>query len=422
MAAVRQGQAAQLEAVKHAKPAELAALKEAQAAEVATIKQGQTAATAALKEGQTTRLAALKEAQAAETAAARAHYQTALEALRQHGRQQVQEARDAARAAQQGISSVLSVAGSLGIATSIAAVATALKNIAVESVATATRMQSLTAAFTLISGGAGKAQNTLAFLRDESTRLGIDFVTSAESFKRFDAAARGTALEGEKARAIFTAVSQAMRVVGGTADQTKGALIALEQIISKGKVSSEELRGQLREHLPGAFQISARAMGVTTAQLGKMLETTDLLATDFLPRLGAQLQKEFGPGLEAAAQTAAATFAKLGNEIQYLGDQFGQGLLKLIKPSVAAIEQFLRQTREATAAQEALAARTLETARAGKPVIGGAQTIAGAAPEGATEAEARPAPGGDRALAAAEKRCLMPGRCRELWRGGCADH
>ena len=236
-------------------------------------------------------------------------------------------------------------------------------------------------------GAPGKAQNTLAFLRSEATRIGVDFVTSAESFKRFDAAARGTALEGEKARTIFTAISQAMRVVGGTSDQTKGALVALEQIISKGKVSSEELRGQLGEHLPGAFQISARAMGVTTAQLGKMLETTDLLATDFIPRLAAQLQKEFGPGVEAAAQTAAATFARLGNEVQALGDKFGKGLLSILKPSGDFLEELLRKIREADTARDALQARTLESARAGKPVIGGAQTFVGAVPTGATEAE-----------------------------------
>ena len=257
-----------------------------------------------------------------------------LEAQRQANRQRVQEVRASNQAVQQAgsggagagvLAGALSVAGGLGIATSIAAVVTSLKSLATESVAAATRMQSLTAAFTLISGGAGKAQATLAFLRDESTRLGIDFVTSAESFKRFDAAARGTALEGQKAREIFTAISQAMRVIGGTSDQTKGALVALEQIISKGKVSSEELRGQLGEHLPGAFQIAARAMGVTTAQLGKMLETTDLLATDFIPRLATQLQKEFGPGVEAATQTAAATFAKLGMRCRRWATALGKG-------------------------------------------------------------------------------------------------
>ena len=50
-----------------------------------------------------------------------------------------------------------------------------------------------------------------------------------------------------------------------------GAFLALGQMISKGKVQAEELRGQLGKRLPGAFQLAAKAMGMTTAALDKFM-------------------------------------------------------------------------------------------------------------------------------------------------------
>ena len=49
-------------------------------------------------------------------------------------------------------------------------------------------------------------------------------------------------------------------------------------MISKGKVQAEELRGQLGERLPSAFQLAAKAMGMTTAQLDKFMADGKLTA------------------------------------------------------------------------------------------------------------------------------------------------
>jgi tape measure domain-containing protein len=49
----------------------------------------------------------------------------------------------------------------------------------------------------------------------------------------------------------------------------RGIFKALEQMLSKGNVQAEELRGQLGERLPGAIYFSAKALGVTTRELNK---------------------------------------------------------------------------------------------------------------------------------------------------------
>jgi tape measure domain-containing protein len=51
--------------------------------------------------------------------------------------------------------------------------------------------------------------------------------------------------------------------LGLSVDDQRGIFKALEQMLSKGNVQAEELRGQLGERLPGAIYFSAKALGVT---------------------------------------------------------------------------------------------------------------------------------------------------------------
>ena len=170
----------------------------------------------------------------------------------------------------------------------------------------------------------GNAPRDIAYLRDVTERLGLNFSTTATAYMQFAAAARQTSLEGEGARRVFEAVSKASAVMGLSAAESQGALLALQQMISKGTVSAEELRGQLGERLPGSFQIAARAMGVTTQELGKMLEQGQLLAEDFLPKFATQLEKELGGAAEKAADRTEAALNRMGNAWTRLMQTMGQ--------------------------------------------------------------------------------------------------
>lgn len=167
-------------------------------------------------------------------------------------------------------------------------------------------MERMQRAFLAVTGSSEGAAREMAFVRAESQRLGLDLESAGAQFAALTAAAKGTALEGAGARDIFSAVAEAATVMGLSAEQTGGALTAIQQIISKGTVSSEELRGQLGERLPGAFQIAARAIGVTTEELGKMLEQGQVVSSSFLPQFAAELRKTFGAGLESAVDSSQA--------------------------------------------------------------------------------------------------------------------
>ncbi|MBL8351195.1 MAG: tape measure protein [Burkholderiaceae bacterium] len=160
---------------------------------------------------------------------------------------------------------------------------------------------------------AGPVAQELAYLRETTSGMGLEFASTAKSYMQFSAAARETALEGAGVRKVFEAVSKASTVMGLSAAENQGVLLALGQMMSKGTVQAEELRGQLGERLPGSFQIAARAMGVTTAELGKMLEQGQVLSEDFLPKFARQLESELGDSAAKAGERTEAAINRMGN-------------------------------------------------------------------------------------------------------------
>jgi tape measure domain-containing protein len=216
--------------------------------------------------------------------------------------------------------------------------------------------------------GVGRVGQELAFIRQTAQQLGLEFNSTAASYAKFAAASRGTALEGQQTREVFVGIAQAATALGLSSEETAGALTAIQQIISKGKVSAEELRGQLGERLPGAFQIAARAAGVTTQELDALLQSGSLLADDFLPKFGRQLQVEFA---DAAARAAVSTQASVNRLTTAFGDLrrelalgFAGDLVKRgIDETATAINNLSRATKEAERNSTSLLGSFIELTR-----------------------------------------------------------
>ncbi|RZJ12077.1 MAG: hypothetical protein EOP39_04630 [Rubrivivax sp.] len=178
----------------------------------------------------------------------------------------------------------------------------------------------------------GKSAEEIEYLRKVTNRLGLEFTSTATAYGQFQAAAKGTALEGQKARDVFESIAKASAVMGLSTEQSGGALLALQQMFSKGTVQAEELRGQLGERLPGAFQIAAKAMGVTTAELGKLLEQGLVVADDFLPKFARAINENIGGAAEGAADRLDAATNRFGNAWEKLKQTIGDaGISKAIQ-------------------------------------------------------------------------------------------
>lgn len=211
---------------------------------------------------------------------------------------------------------------------------------------TTRQFDSLKNSLNFVAGSAEGGARDLQYLKDQSDKLGTSFESSASGFKTIAAAARGTALEGDQVKEIFEGISMASVTMGLGAEQSEGALLALSQMISKGKVQAEELRGQLGERIPGAFQIAARAMGMTTKALDKFMSDGKLVSEDFLPKFAAQLKKEFAEGAMTASDGLQSSLNRLNNEWLYLKQEIGEGLrpvmidiIKLLRESITFVKE-----------------------------------------------------------------------------------
>lgn len=149
-------------------------------------------------------------------------------------------------------------------------------------------------AMTQIKGSTELAAQEFEYIKDVSNVLGLEVGKAADAYVSLSAATRGSALEGQATRDIYEAVSKAMSTLGRSSEDTEGALLAISQIVSKGNVSMEELRGQLGERLPGAFGIAAKAMGLTTQELDALVASGTLTATEFLPKFAQALRDTYG--------------------------------------------------------------------------------------------------------------------------------
>ena len=166
-----------------------------------------------------------------------------------------------------------------------------------------------------VSGDAARYADNLAYLTRLARQYGLEVNTLTASYARFAATADISGMALADQRRIFESLSRACTAFGLSADQTGNVFTALSQMMSKGKISSEELRQQMGEQLPVALQAMARAAGVSQEGLEDLLKQGRLMSADILPRF-AQALDQLIPNvstdnLEASVNRLRNTFASL---------------------------------------------------------------------------------------------------------------
>jgi tape measure domain-containing protein len=163
------------------------------------------------------------------------------------------------------------------------------------------------------------------FLMDTSQKLGLVYADQIKGYAQLAASAKLAGVSLEDTKTIYLGIAEASTAMQLSQDDAYGAMRAVVQMMSKGKVQAEELRGQLGERLPGAAQLAAKALGVTEAELSKLLETGKIYAKDFLPLFGQALRDNYGKAAIESATSAQAALNRFANSIQMLQKQIMVG-------------------------------------------------------------------------------------------------
>jgi phage tail tape-measure protein len=116
-------------------------------------------------------------------------------------------------------------------------------------------------------------------------------------------------------------------------------------MLSKGKVTTEELRRQLGERLPGAFGIMAASLGVTLPKLDEMLKKGELLSAEVLPGFARAVELAFGLDTVKKVDTLVASQNRLTTAWQnFVKNLTGEGsIIKgFFKTLYGAAEEFVK--------------------------------------------------------------------------------
>jgi tape measure domain-containing protein len=216
------------------------------------------------------------------------------------------------------------------------------------------------------SGSAQEFQRNFSFVRAEAQKLGLNLKATGDAFGQFVAAAKGK-LAGSQIREAFNAISEAAVTMGLSAEQTSGTIVALSQMLSKGTVSAQELRQQLGNSLPGAFQLAAQAMGLTEKEMNKAMDAGTIMADELVPRLAKKLHEAFGPSSIEGAKTLQAEMNRLKTawtevEMTFMsggGESIFAKVLKSARGSLQELQSLIAAVFQASAEgrlSEALAA------------------------------------------------------------------
>lgn len=189
-------------------------------------------------------------------------------------------------------------------------------------------LDSLNQALKQVSGTEEELAKNNRFLQETTEQLGLEYIATGVAFKNFYAASTLAGISADETRKIFYSAATSATALKLSQEDTNGVMLAFSQIASKGKVQAEELRGQIGERVPGAFSIAARAIGVTQAELNKMLEKGEVVSSTFLPKFAAELEKTFGGTGTKKVVGLQASVNRLSNEFTALISNNQSGLSK----------------------------------------------------------------------------------------------
>lgn len=174
-------------------------------------------------------------------------------------------------------------------------------------------LNSLDFAMKAVIKDATELGETEEFLQRITNSYGAELVTTTNRYIKFRAAAQQAGFTAQETQQIFDTMTKVSGVLGLRTDELTGVYLALEQMISKGKITTEELRRQLGERLPGAMDIMAISMNKTTSELDKMMKKGEVITKDVLPGFAEQVEKSFGLQQINRVDTLVAAQLRLQN-------------------------------------------------------------------------------------------------------------
>jgi tape measure domain-containing protein len=150
---------------------------------------------------------------------------------------------------------------------------------------------------------------------------------------------------------IMEGTALAIMATGGSSEDLEGAMRAVVQIMSKGGVQAEELRGQLGERFPGAVVKFAQANKLSFEELQKGLEDGKIGIKEFVNFANknytdyAQFSKQLATAPEFAGKRLQIALEELSREVGGLFAPIGAGIQDALTGAIKSVSKFITENR-----------------------------------------------------------------------------
>ena len=212
-------------------------------------------------------------------------------------------------------------------------VSTAALGLIKSSIESAASMEGLKRGLASVAGSSEEAERQLVRLREVAKSPGLGFREAIQGSVRLQA----VGLNAELAERSLKVFGNALATVGGRKEDLDGVTLALTQIVSKGKVSAEEIN-QIAERVPQIRKAMKDAFGTADTEA---LQKMNLSTTEFIDKISTELGKI--PQLTGGAANAMDNFK---DSIDSALVTIGGPLLEPLGRALEAISPMLGQVAQ----------------------------------------------------------------------------
>ena len=242
-----------------------------------------------------------------------------------------------------------------------------LRDLTAQFLSVAAAMQSLNYAFnqnisvdsiktslTYLLGSSEEMERRFETLKTKANAYGLELTGLGQAYQLFIGSAKAANQDLEVAEKVFYSLSKAGAVLHLSQDKVKSALYAVQQMMDKGTVQSEELRRQLGNALPGAMAIMAKAAAEMTGktsmsndELMKMMKAGKLISSEVLPFFAEQIEKTFGIQTVEKVESLQASVGRFKNALTDLVTEdkplakFFQTIVEGAADAISQIDKFV---------------------------------------------------------------------------------
>ena len=149
--------------------------------------------------------------------------------------------------------------------------------------------ESSKATMMMVSDTTEEAGKKMEYVQGQAYRLGLDLKVATQGFTQMAVSAKGVISDSDTNK-LFTSLSEFATASGADSVKYQRGITAIGQMLGKGQIQAEELKGQLAEALPGSMQAFVRAAQkyfkddkIGVPELQDLMKNGKLLAKDILP-------------------------------------------------------------------------------------------------------------------------------------------